>query len=119
MALSYSQLFNKLQYGVYDHDIPNFQASIDAISDTNLLATLKQIRDQKINQENNAITYKYYDNPRAKRECDRCIRVLRTLDFKINTPEDKGFLHQDDISTVYGGNINTHLVTFPMSGKIM
>ena len=41
---------------VSEKDIPLFQQSIDAIEDPSQRATLKEIRDRKINQEQNAMT---------------------------------------------------------------
>lgn len=96
MALSYSKLFNNLQFDVSEKDIPLFQQSIDAIEDPSQRATLKEIRDRKINQEQNAMTYKYYDNPRAKQQCQQCINALRQLNFGVDTPVDTRILHNDD-----------------------
>ena len=107
MSLSYSNLYNKLQFDVYEHEIPNIQASIDAIDDSSQREELQRIRDRKINQESNAITYKYYDIPRAIEECKRCIYVLQTLNFNVNIPKDLTFLHNDDV----GNKINTEVVT--------
>lgn len=96
MALSYSKLFNNLQFDVSEKDIPLYQKSINTITDPSQRATLKEIRDRKINKEQNAMTYKYYDNPRAKQECQQCINALRQLNFGVDTPVDTRILHNDN-----------------------
>jgi len=104
MLLSYVKLYNNLQFDVSEKDIPIYQESINAIADPSQRATLKGIRDQKINQERYAKIYKYYDNPRAMQECQKCINALQQLDFGVDTPADTRILHNDAI-------INTSVVT--------
>lgn len=96
MRLSYSKLFNNLQFDVSEKDIPLYQESINAITDPSQRATLKEIRDRKINQEQSAKIRKYYDNPRAQQECQQCIDALRQLNFKVDTPASTRILHNDD-----------------------
>ena len=96
MLLSYVKLYNNLQFDVSEKDIPIYQESINAIADPSQRATLKGIRDQKINQERYAKIYKYYDNPRAMQECQKCINALQQLDFGVDTPADTRILHNDD-----------------------
>ena len=110
MLLSYSILFNNLQFDVIEKDIPLYQESINAIEDPSQRATLKQIRDMKINQEQNAQRHKYYDNPRAQRECQQCIDALHQLNFNVDTPKDKRFLHNEDAQIEFGEKINVSVV---------
>lgn len=105
MLLSYLKLYNNLQFDVSEKNIPIYQESIDAITDPSQRATLKEIRDMKINHERNAKTYKYYDNPRAMQECQQCIDALQQLDFKVDTPADTRILHTNDAA------INVSVVT--------
>lgn len=111
MLLSYSKLFNNLQFDVSEKDIPLYQTSINAITNPSQRATLKQIRDRKINQEKNAQKQKYYDNPRAYQECQKCINALQQLIFGVDTPTDKRFLHNDDTQSKIGENIGISVVT--------
>ena len=95
----FKTIHRRLQFDVYDHEIPKLQQSIDAIDDPEQQILLQQIRDRKVNQE--TLAAKGYDTRFAVNECQRCIRVLNTLKFHTNNePRATDVLYKDDICAI-------------------
>ena len=94
---NYANLYNRLQYDCMETEIPDLQASIDAITNIKQQTALQKIRDMKVNQEYNAVQRYRYEGPSsAVKACYECIRVLGLLNFNTTALPSTELLHPED-----------------------
>ena len=107
VVYDFAKLHHRLQFDCLETEIPDLQASIDAITNIKQQTTLQNIRDMKVNQEYNAAQRYRYEGPiSAVKACNECIRVLGLLNFNTTAPPSIELLHPED-----NGGITSETIT--------
>tara|TARA_B100001758_G_scaffold171495_2_gene148461 strand:+ start:54530 stop:54871 length:342 start_codon:yes stop_codon:yes gene_type:complete len=97
VVYDYANLHHRLQFDCMETEIPDLQASIDAITNIKQQTALQNIRDMKVNQEYKASKrYRYEGLSSAVKACNECIRVLGLLNFNTTSLPSTELLHSED-----------------------